>query len=52
MIQDAATAGHPPKQPLVKRLDVVIEAATVAYLEALYDTEKATALAANSSRTQ
>ena len=33
--QDAATAGYLPEQPLLARLDAVIEGATVAYLEAL-----------------
>ena len=43
MIQDAATAGFLPKQPFVALLDAVIEAATVACVEALDGSEKATA---------
>ena len=40
MIQDAATAGLLPEQPLSARLDTVIEAATAAFLDALDNSEK------------
>ena len=43
IIQDAVTARLVPKQPLLARLDTVIEAATVVYLEALDGEEKAVA---------
>ena len=43
MIHDAVTAGLHPKQPLVTRLGVVIEAATSPDLEALDGEEKGTA---------
>ena len=42
MIQDGATVGLIPKQPLVARLDAILEAATAVYLEALDDSEKLT----------
>ena len=44
MIQGAATAGLLPKQPLLARLDTLIELVTAAFLDALDDTEKRTAL--------
>ena len=43
MIQDAATAGVPPKQTLFTRLDAATEAAVTAYLDALDGAERATA---------
>ena len=43
MIQDAATAGPIPKQPLLARLDALTEPATAVYLEALDGSETPTA---------
>ena len=43
MIQDAAVAGHNPKQPLVAPLDAVIEAASAVVLQALDGAEIPTA---------
>ena len=43
MIQDAVTSGRLPKRLLVTRFDVVVEAATDVYFEALDGEEKATA---------
>ena len=40
MIQGAATAGLRSEQPLLARLDTLIEAATAAFLDALDDSEK------------
>ena len=40
MNQDAATAGLIPNQPLVARLDAIIEAPTAVFLEAFDDSEK------------